>query len=606
MNDEAADKRGPSGPSQDEPAPSAPAAKDTPPAAPTTDSAPEPPTAAAPADEPATAAFPAGEPATAAFPAGEPATAAPASGEHATSAFPADEPAAWPLRADEPPTEPIAPKPSAWMPPAGDAPEADVLPTAFDAGAGAPPPPPPGAGPTPPPPGAGPTPPPWAAGFGGANFNRDHLVRPKQGRYIAGVSGALARATNTDPVLWRVLLAVLGVMSGVGVLLYLIGWLVIPAEGEPASPIESLLGKGRSGMTPFTVVLLGGAAVLTFAFIVQDGVRAGLLAAAVILAAVLLIKRGQSNANAPAPEAATFPGAAPGTPPPAPADVETARFAATTPAAATATEPVTEPIAPRPPQTGAYPPETSAFAPPSSTYSPHTGAYRPPFAPHGPYASHVPPAPPAPPTPAPRREKPPKERSKLGRLTFFAVVVVIGLMAAIDMAGASIAISAYFAAALITIALGLVVGAWFGRARGLIALALLTTLGLFVSTGAERWGGEIGNSVYRPLTLAAVADRYDFAAGNATLDLRRVDFTGQTQNVTVTMKVGQLRVLLPENVDTKATVQVDNGRARVLGKHFDGREIAGEQVENVGPDGAGGGNLTLDLQLDTGNLEVLR
>jgi phage shock protein PspC (stress-responsive transcriptional regulator) len=562
MNDEAADKRGPSGPSQDEPAPSAPAAKDTPPAAPTTtDSAPS-----AGADEPPTAAFP----------------------------------------ADEPPT---APKPSAWTPPAGDPPEADVPPTAFDAGAGAPPPPPP-------PPGAGPNPPPWAAGFSTANFNRDHLVRPKQGRYIAGVSGALARATNTDPVLWRVLLAVLGVMSGVGVLLYLIGWLVIPAEGEPASPIESLLGKGKSGMTPFAVVLLGGAAVLSFAFIVQDGVRAGLLAAAVILAAVLLIKRGQSGSTAPAPEAATFPGApgpASSTPPPAAADFETARFAATAPATATATEPMTEPITPRPPQTGPFPPQTgpfppqaSVFPPQTSPYSPQSGAYRPPFAPHGPYASQVPPAPPAPPMPPPRRQRPPKERSKLGRLTFFAVIVVIGLMAAIDMAGASIAISAYFAAALITIALGLVVGAWFGRARGLIALALLTTLGLFVSTGAERWGGEIGKSVYRPQTLAAVADRYDFAVGNATLDLRQIDFTGQAQNVTVKMKVGQLRVLLPENVDTTATVRMDNGRARVLGRNFDGQEVDGQQVTDLGSDNIGGGKLNLDLQLDTGNLEVLR
>ncbi len=88
------------------------------------------------------------------------------------------------------------------------------------------------------------------------------------------------------------------------------------------------------------------------------------------------------------------------------------------------------------------------------------------------------------------------------------------------MAGASIAISAYFAAALVTIALGLIVGAWFGRARGLIALALLASLGLLISTGAERWGGELGNSVYRPHTIGAVADRYDFTIGNATLDLR--------------------------------------------------------------------------------------
>ena len=109
----------------------------------------------------------------------------------------------------------------------------------------------------PPPPG----PPPRPAcrrAAGGASFSRDKLVRPRQGRYIAGVCAALGRATNTDPVLWRVLLAVLGFFGGIGVLLYLIGWLVIPAEGDTASPIESLLGQGRSGMAPLSVMLLGG------------------------------------------------------------------------------------------------------------------------------------------------------------------------------------------------------------------------------------------------------------------------------------------------------------------------------------------------------------
>src|SRR3954452_5642069 len=159
-----------------------------------------------------------------------------------------------------------------------------------------------------------PEPPPWSPG---PSFSRQHLVRPRQGRYVAGVCAALARATNTDPVLWRVLVAVLGVLSGVGVLLYLIGWLIIPAEGDTASPIEGLLGKGRSGMAPLTVVVLGAAAVISFGFIVHDGMRASLLAAAVIVGAVLLIKRnGGSPAAPPDPgQAATFPPPADPVPP---------------------------------------------------------------------------------------------------------------------------------------------------------------------------------------------------------------------------------------------------------------------------------------------------
>jgi len=186
------------------------------------------------------------------------------------------------------------------------------------------------------------------------------------------------------------------------------------------------------------------------------------------------------------------------------------------------------------------------------------------------------------------------------------VLFVLGLMAVIDMAGATIAVSAYFAAALVTIALGLIVGTWFGRARGLIALALLASLGLAISTGAERWGGEVGNSVYRPATLAAVADRYDFTAGNATLDLRDINFGGQQQDITATMKVGQLRVLLPADVDTTTTVHMQAGRAVLLGKEYDNQSIDGQTVTDLGTDGTGGGTLRLDLQLDTGNLEVTR
>ncbi|MEU4693314.1 PspC domain-containing protein [Actinoplanes sp. NPDC023714] len=519
-------------------------------------------------------------------------------------------------------------------------------------------------GPQPPPPGAespyGANVPPWLANAGAA-FARQQLVRPRNGRYVAGVCGALARATNTDPVLWRVLLGVLGILGGTGVLLYLIGWLIIPSEGDTASPVESLLGKGHSGMAPLSVVLLGSAALLTFAFIVNSGARASMLAAAVVLGAFLLIKRGgvpNRDGYAPAP------GAAP-PPPPAPVDDPTLAFTtppaagvpgatahaagasgataptatpspATAPAATTAVPATTDPATTDP--AGADPTGTAAAdrptvdqpaapgdpvtpAPPRyepPLFSPPAEGYRPPFAPHGPFAgSTVPPAPPAPAKP-PKPPKPPRERSVLGRLTFFAVVVVMGLLAVLDMAGVNVVVSAYFAAALATIAVGLIVGAWFGRARGLIALALIATMGLFVSTGTERWGGEFRDSVYRPANLSELADQYDFTFGNVTLDLRDVDFAGAgaeagagagaeaDQLTTVNMKVGQLRVLLPPEVDTTVDVSGGGIRTVLFGTESAPSDNARQTVTDLGRDGTGGGNLRLDLRLDTGNLEVAR
>ncbi|GIF06456.1 PspC domain-containing protein [Actinoplanes siamensis] len=442
----------------------------------------------------------------------------------------------------------------------------------------------PGAGPE-----GGPTPsaniPPWLSAAQAA-FARQQLIRPREGRYIAGVCGALARRTNTDPVLWRVLLAVLGVLGGAGVLFYLIGWLVIPSEGDTASPVESLLGKGRSGMSPLSVVLLGAAALLTFSFVVSDGARASMLAAAVLVGAFLLIKRG-SPAGVFPPPAAPPPGPAPARP----ADEPTAAFAAQPAAAAPAAEPVSPPAPP--------PYEPPRWTPPAES------GYRPPFAPHGPFAGSGAYPPPPPPAPKPKPPKPPKERSILGRLTFFAIIMVMGVLAALDMAGLSVSVPAYFAAALATIALGLLIGAWFGRARGLIFLAFLTTVGLLISTGAERWGDEFRDSVYRPANLAEVADSYEFALGNVTLDLRGVDFAGADQSTSVTMRVGQLRVLLPDDVDTTADVRV-GGRALIFGQEYSGSTADAESVNDLGADGAGGGRLRLDLRLDTGNLEVIR
>src|SRR4051794_29998403 len=97
-----------------------------------------------------------------------------------------------------------------------------------------------------------PPPPPGTGGYA----TRFGLVRPYRDRYLAGVCGAFARATNTDPVLWRVLLPVAVLAGGLGAVVYLLAWLLIPAEGDSGSPVEALAGRGRSSMSrPLTIVL---------------------------------------------------------------------------------------------------------------------------------------------------------------------------------------------------------------------------------------------------------------------------------------------------------------------------------------------------------------
>jgi phage shock protein PspC (stress-responsive transcriptional regulator) len=560
--------------------------------------------------------------------------AAESRGPATTGAGPSQEPPA----PSASPTPPSATPPSATPPSLGTYDEptvviADTPPVADDTPpvAAAPPPPPPGADVPPPPPGAGPQPPPNPPPWFGADpgpegrafFSRQLLVRPAEGRYVGGVCAAIGRATNTDPVLWRVVIAVLGFFGGIGILIYLIGWLAIPGEGDTGSPLESLLGRGNSQMSPMSVLLLGLAAALTFAFIVNDGFRAALLAAAVLVGGVVMLRRN----NAAKAAGGGTPGAAFPPPPAGPAAGPQSAYAAPSPpaggwappgqpasAAPPAGKPMTAPLPPRPPA----PPYPGTPPTAGTPFGPPPGAgYRPPFAPHGPWAGQppYPPgfAPPLPkPGPAPRMPRPPKppkpprERSKLGRITFFMIPLALGLVALLDQAGVSVEVSTYFAAALATIALGLVVGAWFGRARGLIALALLATIGLGVSSAGERWGGPLRDTYWRPVEISAVADRYETPVGDATLDLRQVDFTGQKQATAIRMGGGRLQVMLPPTVDVTINTDVDLGSSSIFGQRRDGANGVIGPIVNLGVDGAGGGELQLDIRVDAGNVEVTR
>lgn len=505
---------------------------------------------------------------------------------------------------DRPPTAEVHGDPPPTVDPHGDPPSAPG--SAPPRGAEPPPPPPPfGAG--------GPTAPPWyrTGAEDRMRFTREYLVRPTEGRYVAGVCAAFGRATNTDPVLWRVVIAVLGFFGGIGILIYLLGWLGIPAEGDTASPLESVLGRGRSQMSPISVLLLALAAALTFAFIVNDGFRAALLAGAVLLGGVLLLRRGGVVRPAPgtAPPTGSVPPPTPnaGFPWATPATAAPGAYAPEYPPAGaswTRTAPAGEPVtAPGNPPGSGGPPGTPFGAAPQS-------GYRPPFAPHGPWAG-APPYPPAfgpgPTRPQPPRPpKPPRERSKLGRITFFLIPVAVGLVGLLDLAGVQVVLSAYFAAALTTIALGLLVGTWFGRPRGLIALALVATVGLGVSSANERWGATLNEPHWRPTNIAGVADRYETRVADATLDLRNVDFAGQHQVTTVSMQGGRLQVMLPPAVDTVATVDLGHGRVRLFGAERSGRDIPRQTVTDLGTDGTGGGELRLNLVMEAGDVEVVR
>jgi phage shock protein PspC (stress-responsive transcriptional regulator) len=70
------------------------------------------------------------------------------------------------------------------------------------------------------------------------------LRRPTSGRMLAGVAAGLARYLGVDVNLVRIGLAVLTVVGGAGVPLYLAGWLLIPEDGRERSVAAEFLQSG--------------------------------------------------------------------------------------------------------------------------------------------------------------------------------------------------------------------------------------------------------------------------------------------------------------------------------------------------------------------------
>jgi phage shock protein PspC (stress-responsive transcriptional regulator) len=61
------------------------------------------------------------------------------------------------------------------------------------------------------------------------------LRRPVEDRMVAGVAAGIARYLGTDVTVVRIVLAVLTLVGGAGVPIYLAGWLLIPEEGSDQS-----------------------------------------------------------------------------------------------------------------------------------------------------------------------------------------------------------------------------------------------------------------------------------------------------------------------------------------------------------------------------------
>lgn len=494
---------------------------------------------------------------------------------------------------------------------------------------------------------------------GSLSSGRPELVRPLAGRYVAGVCAALGRLTRTDPVLWRVVLGVLACFGGLGVLAYLAVWLLTPEEGDTAAPLEAAFGRGHSSTSPALVVGLSVITVALLALTLAEPFHLILLSGGVLLTFLLWRQRASNDDSPPTPGAPSAAAPSPTLAPPAASSAPepaTSPVSPSTPEAATAqgsqdeadrsdetASPqatdhaadgpaadapagTSEPTAAPTPAVGPEPPSPAPVSPtappaggaawdapvpvslPSPSLTTDGSGYRPPFAPYGPFAE----PPPPPPPPRPRREK-----SALAAITFFLTLGVLGLLGLLELSGATdISIAGYLATALVMLGAGLVVGAWFGRARSLIALGLMALLALPVGYVVDDWHPRhpVGTQVeWVPTSVDQLQPEYAISFGEGTLDLRQLDLTGETAEIRVRVQGGEIVVLLPETGEVTVHTTIAVGSADVLGHHLAGvsnqhtlTDSGQPSADDADPDRTDPGSLTLHLDVLIGNIEVTR
>jgi phage shock protein C len=69
------------------------------------------------------------------------------------------------------------------------------------------------------------------------------LLRLREGRLVAGVGAGLAAYFGVDVNLVRLAFGVLTVFYGLGILIYLIAWAILPEEGEDNSIFGSFVNR---------------------------------------------------------------------------------------------------------------------------------------------------------------------------------------------------------------------------------------------------------------------------------------------------------------------------------------------------------------------------
>jgi phage shock protein PspC (stress-responsive transcriptional regulator) len=449
-----------------------------------------------------------------------------------------------------------------------------------------------------------------------ASVRRTGLFRSDE-RWIGGVAGGLAARFGIDPLLVRGILGVSILLGGLGMLVYGIGWALLPEQRDGRIHLQEMI-RGR-----FDAALLGALALVIVGLNRNDqwfgwwgdqglGWVKGLLWLGVIVVVVVLIAKAASNRTPPRPPA--MPAYGPPTGPAYPSPVDDASQATAYGAPSTTTSPYGMP------STGTSAPGATAYPYPTAPYpaAPYpatgpAGAGQPVFSGYGG------PVPPPPPSPVAIKTRPPGPGSTtfgiVGALVLLTFAVLLGVERSGDFTG-SVWVTGG-AVAVVLLGLAVMVSAVRGRRSGglgaLAVVGVLLTLPL-VADHEHDWTWDDGPDVVvstndHTVTQRGVAEEgYQLGLGDSTIDLSAVELTDETLRVPIEMGAGSLVVVVPEGVSVVADVElgagdiaweVDDPTERTGGVGLGNRTYTSDEVVDGSEP-----QLALDISLGAGDITI--
>ncbi|WP_166376069.1 PspC domain-containing protein [Aeromicrobium phragmitis] len=361
--------------------------------------------------------------------------------------------------------------------------------------------------------------------------------RPRDDRMIAGVSTAVGRWWNIDPVIVRIGFVVLTFIGLSGVILYAAAWLLLPEEGKDRSVVGETFGLGDNDEQVRTIGLIVAAALAGAAALGDSAWGFNGWGWAVVwitiwvglpIAFVYWLVKGRHDARAQVPPPPTPPAgpAAPGSDPTPAKEDDTVSIDQTLPVRY-------EPPAGPPPGEG--PGEPTGAAPP--------------------------------PPQAPRRGWSPALFLGTISLTFIAW----GALWIWSLQTEPVAASVYVFVGLVITALGLLVGSVVGDAGLLIPVGLVLTVALAVTSALP--SARAGDYRFVPVNAEQATRTLETGAGQVTYDLTQIrdldDLAGES--VRIEHGAGVVRVIVPRELDVDVDAQVRwGGQVMVFDRRDEG------------------------------------